>query len=844
MKINRMANTALLLMAALSAFLFAETNEIEEDPLAALRWFYEMRKDADGNYSEGKRWEAYQNMRKQTLNKTGFMPVANWRSIGPNTTDSLTGRMISHAIDPVDNQIIWAGSANGGLWKSTNGGDSWLPVADDIPTLEISEVAINPKNRNEMLVGTGVDRVQTFTLKPGIGVLRSADRGLTWSLTSFSYNVSQSISVSSIIWHPSDETIVYMAASNGFWKSEDGGQNWTLKRSGRNADIEINVNDPDVIYALFRQDGIYKSEDGGESWAKQTNGLPSGSVIGLGDITICDSMPEVLYTSISNSDSWALEGFYKTENGGQSWTKITNAPNVTCQPGNSTSCIGWFVNECAVSPVDPDLVFLGGVQMWRSDDGGKSWTWHDYLSNGTGYDNSGLVYVDQWDIGFDPFEPETVYIFNDGGIQKSYNSGKTWLKKSDDLVTAHVYRIASALTDTNIVIGGFQDHGLQVLDNSNGNTTWNRWTTNDGTQVIVDPTNEDVFYGSFFFGSHYKNAFGGANWLFTTVSINSGITEGGVQFAPLVLDEQNPEVLYTASVSKIYKTTNRGSLWKSVAAIPNVHTLAIDQVNSSIIYAHSYTGNNWSIWRSENAGENWNQINHNTIPTWRVVDLESDPSHEGTLYAVRNSAFANSDHIKKSVDYGETWVDITSNLPDINTNAIAISPYSPDHLYLATDLGVFVSVDGGKEWNEYNDGLPLTYVSDIHYHPVDRTVRISTLGRGVYKTKAIDYGVTTVEDEKQAVVNDFKVFANYPNPFNPDTKISFALLKPGAVKIDIYNRLGQRIRQFRESRYEKGRHHVLWNGTNDFGNEVPSGTYYARIIFGNSAKTIKMLLLK
>jgi len=821
----------------------AQDQEIEEDPLAALKWFHEMRKDDKGVYSEGRRWEAYLDMRKNTLNRSTAIAAASWISLGPNNSNAVTGRMISHAFDPIDNNIIWAGSANGGLWKSTNAGASWQSVADDMPTLEISEVTINPSNRDEMLIGTGVDRVQTVTLRPGTGVFKSADRGLTWSLTNFSYALGQGVAVSKIIWHPTDPNIVYMAASNGFWISDDGGSTWTVRRGGRVSDIEINPGSPNIIYAAFRQEGIYKSTDSGQNWNLLTNGLPSGSVVGLTSLTLCDSQPDILYTSVANSSTFRLEGFYKTENGGENWTKIVNAPNVLCNP-NGQNCTGWFVNHCAVSPVDPDLVFLGGIQMWRSDNGGASWTWHDYLSNGIGYDNSGLVYVDQWDIGFDPVNANTIYFFNDGGVQKSINGGVWWDKINIDLVTAHIYRIASAPSDTAILVGGFQDNGLQRLDASQGNTTWTRWATGDGTTVIIHPTNSRIFYGSFFFGVNVRNNAGGANYLSTTFQINNGINEGGKLFAPLEMDMKNPNTLYTASVTKIYKTTNGGSFWSAVVNIPNVYTIAIDQVNSNIVYAHSYTGSSWSIWRSDNAGSNWTQNTHGSIPSWRVVDLEADPSNEGTVYAVRNSAFQNSDHVKRSTDYGDTWTDITNNLPDITCNAIAISPYNPEHLYLATDLGVFVSINGGTQWDEYNEGLPLTYVSDIHYHPMDRTLRISTIGRGAFKSKAVDSIVTSVESNDDTLPDDFIVYDNYPNPFNPTTNIVFEINKPGNVQINIYNELGQKIHELINKEFSVGVYHVTWNGKNGLDMNVASGIYYARIIHDSVAKSIKMTLMK
>ncbi|MEL6824249.1 MAG: FlgD immunoglobulin-like domain containing protein, partial [Calditrichota bacterium] len=339
-------------------------------------------------------------------------------------------------------------------------------------------------------------------------------------------------------------------------------------------------------------------------------------------------------------------------------------------------------------------------------------------------------------------------------------------------------------------------------------------TTFDGAGGNIDHINSDIIYGVWNLGTHFKSLDFGIN----TFPIMDGITEGGVWITPQVMHPVDPKILYTASTAKIYKTTN-GATWTAVANIPSVNTIAIDQVNPEIIYAHSYTSTNWTIWRSSDGGANWTAINDPTIPSWRVRDLEADPSNEGVVYAVRNSAFANRDHVKKSTDYGETWTDVTDNLPDIPTNAIAISPFNPNHVYIATDLGVYLSVVGGGQWQEFNDGLPLVYASDIHYLPTDSTLRISTLGRGVWKSPSADVTVGIIDDGKP-IPAQFTLEQNYPNPFNPETTINFELKSAGNVRVEIFNELGQMLRLLQEGRYAAGRHQLSWDGRNSINKSV------------------------
>ncbi|MEL6822702.1 MAG: sialidase family protein, partial [Calditrichota bacterium] len=380
-----------------------------------VKHFYESRHNADGEIPFLSRWNAYEESKQQLLNKATSL-TANWESMGPNTIDTLAGRMLSHTFDPIDPNIIYAGSGSGGLWKSLNAGDSWNPLTDHLPSLRISAVAINPNDRNMILIGTGTGMGNSFTLQPGVGILRSTDGGITWQQTSYTYLQSQGVSTFKMIWDKSNPSRIYVAATNGVWISDDQGDTWSRTFVTRTTDIKVNKQSPNILYMASQNAGIYRSTNFGQTWSRLNTGLPSSTEFGFSRVAICDSFPDVLYAGIADANTQGVRGLYRSNDGGDSWMRLENAPNVYCQVGSTTNCQGWFANTLAVSPADPELIFFGGVQFWRSSDGGTSWTWHDYLSNGTGTGNAGLVYVDQMDIGFAPDDPETIYVFNDGGV--------------------------------------------------------------------------------------------------------------------------------------------------------------------------------------------------------------------------------------------------------------------------------------------------------------------------------------------------------------------------------------------------------------------------------------------
>ncbi|MCO6477193.1 MAG: hypothetical protein J5I94_11260 [Phaeodactylibacter sp.] len=807
-----------------------EGQEYGEGETPALReqYFRELRRFRDGSMPDV--WQEFIRMRAHTSQRSGGLPAAEWQSLGPNTMDSLAGRMGCYAFNPLNPQTLLAGSASGGVWKTTDGAERWQPLSDELPSLRISAIAFNPADTNHIMAGTGQYMGRSFTLQPGVGLLESFDGGETWAPNSLFYAFSQGVSISRIIW---DAQNIYVAATDSLWVSRDGGQSWKGTLGGNVCGLEISRRAPQILYAAVHSTGIYRSTNSGEDWEALASGLPSTNIHRIG-LAISDSFPDFLLASIVQPGSFGLRGLYKTSNGGDSWQVVPNPPDYLCNGG---SCLGWFVNMVAVSPVDTNVIFLGGPKLYRTVTGGDSWQWVDYYSNGLGPENRGLAYVDQWAVGFSPANPNVVYVFNDGGVQKSYDRGGYWIKKNEGLVTAQFYRIASFPGDTNLLIGGLQDHGLYYLDYAGGNIHWRQWYVGDGCALSFDPNDPNRVYGDNIFGVHYRNDNVTAG-LFNTIPINNGVT-GSNSVAFHFATTHHPTasgILYTANDNNIFKTTNGGSFWNIAANIPFVKAIEISPLDPDIVYAARWDNSNWGFHRSFDGGGNWEETPQS--PGWRVTDVEACPVHPGVVYATRNSAFPDNPHVYKSMDHGSTWAAISEGLPDVSTNTIAVNPFNPEIVYVGTDLGVFISQDGGMSWSEYNDNLPPYYVMDMHYHPMDSTLRIGTLGRGAWKTKSFcDVPIGTQEPGGAGP----PTLALAPNPFSDALSITLEVEERAPCRLSILNGLGQELVILEDALLAPGRYRFQWDGRNKVGRFAPAGLYFVRWQSGRRKQVVKVV---
>lgn len=819
-------------------------------PYLRERWMYDLRKDCFGNVNGTRRWEVFEKIRGSAMNRGGPVPAADWHSLGPNKMEGMGGRMISHAFEPGNSQVIWAGSASGGLWLSENGGESWQPMTDQIPSTGVGAVAVNPLNPNSLLIGTGEGYAIGVAIRPGLGVFKSTDRGLTWLPSDFDFLQSAGVSAFKIVWSHTDTNTVWLAATNGIWKSSDAGLSWVLKKGdGTNHatavcdDLVQHPTDPNVLFAAIESNGIWKSTDGGENWLKLSGGLPTSDIDFI-SLDICKNQPEVLYTSMSSSQStgWQLRGLYRTNDSGENWIKIQNAPNAMCLPNPpaGASCQGWYDNIIAVSPTNPEMVWLGGASLWRSANGGLNWTQHDYYAcPNCPLPQNCRTYVDQHDFAFDPSDSQVLYVFNDGGISKSIDGGDCWQPKNEGLATAQLYAIASGRSDPGTIIAGTQDHGLQgVKLSENTDLAWDRWGFLDGSDVEVNAVNANMLFGGWVNGTYWRSS-GGVHSLATQITTGINLSENnGFFFANLRQRPGSPLTLLGATQQRLYKTTNGGNLWIPVQAMDEPKVFEFDKADPDFAYcaAWSFNGSR-SFWRSQNSGETWTELPQN--PGWRVTDIKSSPLQAGLLYVSRNSNLPNIAHIYKSENHGDTWIPIQGDLPDLSVNAIAPHHFVPGVVFIATDLGVFVTCNDGETWTEYNENLPVSFVLDIEFNPVDTTLRIGTLGRGAWMTKA--WMPETSHSDEPIDDREFGIISISPNPASEAVRIQYFLKRTTEVRLEVVNTLGQKVATLFSGKLVAGKHETTWNRLTSNGLQLQTGVYIVRLTVGTKALLKKLV---
>ena len=805
-------------------------------PFSRFRRMYDQLKRRDGLHDQ-QRWHQYTAIKQKSIHSRLNNPTAEWTNIGPQTLDGQGGRMIAHAFDPFHSDTIWAGSASGGLWRTLDGGDWWEPMTDQIPSTGVGAISIHPDSSHIIVIGTGEGFLsgQQYnpTIRGGIGIFKSTDFGLTWSRTSFDFPRPIEVSVMSMVWDKSDVNNIWAGATNGLWKSTDQGETWTLKLGdGTNHggfiidEVIIHPLHSDTMWAAIESNGIAKSTDGGETWSLLGNGLPF-SDLNFISLDICIQDPRVLYANISSGPStgFGLRGVYRSADGGQSWNKLVSAPAAQCSPQFLSACQGWYNNIIAVSPVDPNEVIMGGVTTWMSKDAGVTWVQKDRLICTNCIDAPPCTFfVDQHDIGYDMNNPDRIFIFNDGGVARTEDGGECWEEINAGLITSQFYAISSAPSNPNIVVGGFQDHGLQGVNLANS-LKWEKWGFFDGSDAAVHPSNENIIYGSWFDGTYWKSTngiFGLAN------SINVGINQfenTSQHYAPLRVHPDNGNILLGSTQQNIYVSNNGGTSWSPRQAAANVTEVAFSQVDPSVCYAAGWTGSSWSFWRSNDTGMSWQSTA--SAPGWRVTDLKTSGQHSGTIFASRNSINSGTAHVYRSTDFGESWQPIQGDLPDIFVHGLAVNHFNDDVIYVATDLGIFITIDGGSTWTEYNDNLPIAYVLDIEFVPSDTTIIIGTHGRGAWRSPAFTpLNSSTINHISS--ISDLQIF---PNPMIDEFTLTIDIQRAGNYTIDLYNLNGQLLKRLGNIRLNKGRHEeslVLQTSIN--------GLYFIRVSNGKIAR--------
>lgn len=678
--------------------------------------------------------------------------VGQWEVQGPG---NIGARANTIAIDPKNSNNMLIGYSEGGIFRTQDGGQNWFPVFDDQFRLSIGDIVFDPQNSSVVYAGTGDPNISGFPFI-GDGMYKSSDGGNSWQ----NIGLRETRVISQIRVSAQNNQVIYVSAmgipfekSNhkGVYKSVNGGQTWEqvlfINDSTGIADLVIHPSNHNIVYAAgwnrirnnYRSvvDGpdakIYKSENGGITWTVLGNGLPMDASSRIG-IDISKSNPNILYACYAEAGNFKLKGIYKSTNGGDSWTSL----DVTEFKDEIYGGFGWYFGKIRINPNDANDVFLLGVDMIRSKDGGASWTsavppWPTYE-----------VHADKHDLIFDG---DKMYLTTDGGAYSSDINTDTW-QKIENNPTTQFYRVAFNPHQPDIYYGGAQDNGTSKGNASNINS-WDRVFGGDGFQAIFHPIDSNIVYVETQNGDLWVSNDSGEHFSSATLGLND--SEPRNWDMPIIMSRHNPDVLYTGT-DRIYKNTSGSQpYWEVISPVltdpssaflrHNISTIHSSPLDENLIAAGTSDG---LLWATDDGGATWHNISAG-LPYKYVSSVYFSEKYPKTLF-VSFTGYKDNDntpYIYKSNDLGATWTPVQGNLPLIAINnilALDQTNKSKDILFVATDGGVFFTKDH-VEWDRVGDNMPLVTVYDIDYNPNKNELVAGTFGRSIqsFDLKQINY---------------------------------------------------------------------------------------------------------
>ncbi len=656
-----------------------------------------------------------------------------WTPIGPDhisTSLATSGRINTIAIDPSNTNIIYAGGATGGVWKTTDGGTSWAALTDTQCSLAMGSIAIDPSNASIIYAGTGEENFSLDSFY-GCGVLKSTDGGATWTQLGASIfdTTTGGAHIGKIVIHPSVTSTLLVASDFGLYRSTDGGASFALVQSGVATDVVIDPSSPSTMYAAVGNsfgaavNGVYKSTDTGATWTKLAGGFPTTGV-GRISLAIAASSPSTIYATVQNSVTSALLGIFKTADGGINWT-LLSATGASC----STQC--WYDMVIAVDPTNANTIYFGGLSLFKSTNGGASFS---SITDG--------IHIDQHTLVFLPGNANTVFAGNDGGIFKSTNGGATWTSLNTNIAITQFYPGLSLYpTSASIALGGTQDNHTLLYT---GSTVWAPVTFQDvgacdGGFTVIDQITPTTQYaecqsGESISGPRRADTASGGVFALHTTGIN--LAEPQLFIPPIVGSPSDSQTLYFGT-TKVYRTTNRGDMWAAIspAFTGSVSAIAQAPSNANVVYAGTSAGN---VRLTTDGGTTWSSI-ITGLPNRFVTYLAVHPTDPTTAF-ITFSGFGTG-HVFKTTNAGTGWTNISSNLPDVPINAIVLDPSAPTtDIIVGSDLGAFRTSDGGGSWSTFNTGLPNVPVFDLVFNPATNVLAAATHGRGVFKATTLAAG--------------------------------------------------------------------------------------------------------
>ena len=693
-----------------------------------------------------------------------------WQLKGPT---NIGGRVLDVAVDATQDQTVYVATATGGVWKSTDTGVTYAPSWPARQTQSIGALAVG--GDGALYAGTGEAGPGGGSVTyAGTGVFRSRDRGRTWQ----NVGLRGAGAFGRIVVDPKNPKRVFAAATGnlyvpggqrGVYRSDDGGSTWRLVMRGLNAttgavDIAIDPRNPKRVYATTwdrirypthrvyggRGSGVYRSLDGGSTWHRLTG--PTGETpadTGRIGIAVAPSDPNRLYAHVIATDG-KHAGFFRSDDGGDTWLEVPTAATIA----SNASTYGWWFGRVFVDPADANRIFVPGVDLVESRDGGVTAIPHSSTIAGV---VTGLHQVnphaDQHAMVWHPRVRGLVYLGNDGGMYVSRANALpgTWVGGAQQGWTQH-YSIGVSRQQPERMVSGLQDNLCQrsyLVGGVSRPETWTKYALcGDGLQTLINPENELRIYGCSQYGGCMRSDDGG----FSFVSIGATESDRRGWWTPLQFDPTDPDVMYYGG-NVLNRSTDGGTTWTAISGDLSTDPEQVDPDPGYHIYgvitwvAASPSDPNrivvgtdeGLVWTTRDLGETWTRARapKDTSRAW-VTRVAFDPTNANVIYATYSGyrSGTNRAHVVRSTNFGRTWTDITGNLPAAPVNELLT--IGSGTLIAGTDVGVYLSRDGGRRWLTVGRGLPMAPIMDLDFDRDTDTLTAATFGRGVMRVVVPD----------------------------------------------------------------------------------------------------------
>jgi photosystem II stability/assembly factor-like uncharacterized protein len=697
----------------------------------------------------------YAQTKKDTANdlNTYFKPV-KWRNIGPFRG----GRSVTATGVAGDIHTYYMGTTGGGLWKTDDSGINWTNISDGFfKTGSVGAIAVAESDPNVVYVGMGEHAVRGVMTHHGDGMYKSTDAGKTWK--KIGLDLTQHIARIAI--HPKDPNTVFVAAQGalyskskerGIFKSSDGGMTWKNvlyvdDKTGCN-ELSMDMNNPRILYASMwehgRQpwritsggpsSGLYKSVDSGETWEKMSEGLPKE--MGKMAIAVCRSNSEKVYAVIESDWEKDAGGLYVSTNAGKTWSQVTSDHRLIQR--------AWYYIEVFPDPLNDNIVYVMSAFALRSIDGGKTW------------ENISATHGDYHDLWINPHNSKNMIVSDDGGAAISYNAGKSW-SSQNNMPTAQFYRINVDNQFPYRIYGGQQDNSsVSIAHRELGNShiSTSSWTSSAGGESAFLAFNPDD--PRYVMGGSYQ---GTIELLDTKAKAGTNIMAAPIQYlgrdakdmkyrynwnAPIIWSKHEPNSFYHGS-QFVLRTTDMGKSWTEVSpdltrnekekqgkpGVPYTNEAVGAENYGTLSYIIESPHEKGVIWTGSDdglvhlttdGGKNWKNVTPNGLQECLINAIDISPHDKATAY-IATTRYKFNDHspsLYKTTDYGKTWTKISTGLPNnAFTRVVREDEERKDLLFAGTELGVFVSWNGGKEWSPFQLNLPIAPITDLKIHKGD-----------------------------------------------------------------------------------------------------------------------------